>query len=116
MTNRSSPHEHGLKKGDTTGRPIALSSLLEVPIAKFFEEISNRPQGTETGPDKKNEEGLVETDAADGNPHRTRIPTAAWKAQTAFHSSHKPSNRPLPINEKKDRPLGGLPIRHPAPG
>lgn len=31
----------------------------------------------------------METDAAAGNPHTTRIPTAAWKAQTAFHSSHK---------------------------
>jgi hypothetical protein len=31
----------------------------------------------------------VETDAADGNPLTTRIPTAAWKAQNAFHSSHK---------------------------
>jgi hypothetical protein len=28
----------------------------------------------------------VETDAADGNRLRTRIPTAAWKAQNAFHS------------------------------
>jgi hypothetical protein len=31
----------------------------------------------------------VETGAADGNPPTSRIPTAAWKAQTAFHSSHK---------------------------
>jgi hypothetical protein len=35
----------------------------------------------------------VETDAADGNPLRTRIPTAAWKAQNAFHSSHKARRR-----------------------
>src|SRR5262249_2597011 len=31
----------------------------------------------------------VETDAAAGNPPKTRIPTAAWKAQSAFHSSHE---------------------------
>ena len=35
----------------------------------------------------------METDAADGNPLRTRIPTAAWKAQNAFHSSHKARRR-----------------------
>jgi hypothetical protein len=35
----------------------------------------------------------VETDAADGNPLTTRIPTAAWKAQNAFHSSHKARRR-----------------------
>jgi hypothetical protein len=33
------------------------------------------------------------TDAADGNPLRTRIPTAAWKAQNAFHSSHRARRR-----------------------
>jgi hypothetical protein len=32
----------------------------------------------------------VKTDAADGNPLTTRIPTAAWKAQNASHSSHRP--------------------------
>ena len=37
--------------------------------------------------------GLVETDAADGNPLTTRIPTTAWKAQNAFHSSHKARRR-----------------------
>jgi hypothetical protein len=31
----------------------------------------------------------VETVATDGNPHTPRIPTAAWKAKTAFHSSHE---------------------------
>ena len=35
----------------------------------------------------------METDAADGNRLRTRIPTAAWKAQNAFHSSHKARRR-----------------------
>jgi hypothetical protein len=35
----------------------------------------------------------VGTDAADGNPLTTRIPTAAWKAQNAFHSSHKARRR-----------------------
>ena len=35
----------------------------------------------------------METDAADGNPLTTRIPTAAWKAQNAFHSSHKARRR-----------------------
>jgi hypothetical protein len=43
---------------------------------------------------KKEKTGsLVETDAADGNPLTTRIPTAAWKAQNAFHSSHKARRR-----------------------
>src|SRR5262249_60927777 len=35
----------------------------------------------------------VETDAADGNPPRTRIPTAAWKAQNASHSFHQALRR-----------------------
>ena len=35
----------------------------------------------------------METDAADGNLLTTRIPTAAWKAQNAFHSSHKARRR-----------------------
>jgi len=38
-------------------------------------------QGQETEP--------LETDAVAGNPPKTRIPTAAWKAQGAFHSSHE---------------------------
>jgi hypothetical protein len=38
---------------------------------------------------KERKESLVETDASDGNPLTTRIPTAAWKAQSAFHRSHK---------------------------
>jgi hypothetical protein len=41
MTNRSSPHEHGLKRktGDSTGRPNAFSSLLEDPSAIFRPNI-----------------------------------------------------------------------------
>ena len=35
----------------------------------------------------------METGAADGNPLTTRIPTAARKAQNAFHSSHKARRR-----------------------
>ena len=35
----------------------------------------------------------METDAADGNLLTTQIPTAAWKAQNAFHSSHKARRR-----------------------
>lgn len=58
MTNRSSPHEHGLKQktGDTTGRPNAFSSLLEDPNTKFSTKYQIGPQ-TETGSDK-NGEGL----------------------------------------------------------
>jgi hypothetical protein len=33
------------------------------------------------GPKKERKESLVETDASDGNPLTTRIPTAAWKAK-----------------------------------
>jgi hypothetical protein len=42
---------------------------------------------------KKRNGGPVGTDAADGNPLPTRIPTAAWKAQNAFHNSHKARRR-----------------------
>jgi hypothetical protein len=42
---------------------------------------------------KERNGGPVGTDAADGNPLTTRIPTAAWKAQNAFHSSHKARRR-----------------------
>ena len=42
---------------------------------------------------KRKKRRPVETDAADGNPLTTRIPTAAWKAQNAFHSSHKARRR-----------------------
>ena len=42
---------------------------------------------------KRKKRRPVETDAADGNPLTTRIPTGAWKAQNAFHSSHKARRR-----------------------
>ena len=48
-----------------------------------------------TGDRQKERRRPVETDAADGNPLTTRIPTAAWKAQNAFHSSHQARRRTL---------------------
>src|ERR1700693_3184536 len=42
---------------------------------------------------KRKQRRPVETDAADGNPLTTRIPTAAWKAQKAFHRSPQARRR-----------------------
>lgn len=44
----------------------------------------------------------VETDAADGNPHTSRIPTAAWKAKTAFHEFPQAQQQSFPSNERVD--------------
>jgi hypothetical protein len=57
------------------------------PYVKDWVDKEIDPYHTES---EKRQGGPVETDAADGNPQRTRIPTAAWKAQNAFHSSHRP--------------------------
>jgi hypothetical protein len=40
----TSEHSSKRKRGDTTGRPNAFSSLLEPAIEKFFEKISDQPQ------------------------------------------------------------------------
>src|SRR5215467_672119 len=73
------------KMWDAVDRRRSRSSFLGVPKAKF--PVTNRKgaQGQEREP--------VETDAAAGNPPKTRIPTAAWKAQSAFHSSHEAQQR-----------------------
>ena len=77
------------ENGDAMGRPSWRSSFLGAPGAEFF----CRKLGIGTKKEKRSKKerngGLVETDAADGNPPTTRIPTAAWKAQNAFHSSLK---------------------------
>jgi hypothetical protein len=52
-------------------------------------KIGVRRKERKKGTKKERKESLVETDASDGNPLTTRIPTAAWKAQSAFHRSHK---------------------------
>ena len=57
------------------------------PGAIFFHEKPG------IGTTKERNEGPVETDAPDGNPLTTRIPTEAWKAQNAFHSSHEARRR-----------------------
>ena len=80
-------------RGDATGRANELASFLGHPGAEFFCGKLGRGTKKEKRSKKERSGGLVETDAADGNPLRTRIPTAAWKAQNAFHSSHKARRR-----------------------
>src|SRR5215470_19861468 len=61
-----------------TGRAHAFAWLLEPPDAKFFEENAESvPRDEKQAGKKERERELVGTDAADGNPHTTRIPTAA---------------------------------------
>jgi len=43
----------------------------------------------------------VETGAADGNPLTPWIPTAAWKAQTAFHSFHEAQQQGHHLSERQ---------------
>ena len=45
----------------------------------------------------------MKTDAADGNPLTTRIPTAAWKAQNASHSSHRPDGGSVSLQTEPER-------------
>ena len=77
------------KTGDAVGRTNQLASLLEPPSTKFFCEKLRLSAEKEKSSKTERNGSLVETDAADGNPLTTRIPTAAWKAQNAFHRSHK---------------------------
>ena len=85
--------KEGTKTGDVVGRPSGRSLFLGDPGAIF----SCGKLGTGTKKEKRSKKERkrrpVETDATDGNPQRTRIPTAAWKAQSAFHSSHKARRR-----------------------
>jgi hypothetical protein len=67
--------------------------LLGAPGATFFCGKPGINTKKEKSSKKERNGDLVETDAADGNPLTTRIPTAAWKAQNAFHSSHKVRRR-----------------------
>ena len=78
--------KEGTETGDVVGRPSGRSLFLGHPSAIFF--CGKLGTGT-----KERKRRPVETDAADGNPLTTRIPTAAWKAQNAFHSSHKARRR-----------------------
>jgi hypothetical protein len=79
----------GEERGYAVGRRNWRSSFLGVPGAKFF--CGNPGKGTKKEKRSKKERNgrPVETVATDGNPHTPRIPTAAWKAKTAFHSSHE---------------------------
>ena len=79
--------------GDAVGRPSWGSSFLGAPGANFFCGKLGIGTKKEKRTKKERNGGPVETDAADGNPLTTRIPTAAWKAQNAFHSSHKARRR-----------------------
>ena len=73
------------------------------PGAKFFCGKLGTGTKKEKRSKKERKRRPVETDAADGNPLTTRIPTAAWKAQNAFHSSHKARRRFI---EGLDSPAG----------
>src|SRR6202790_5188066 len=79
--------------GDAVGRPSWGSSFLGAPGANCFCGKLGIGTKKEKRTKKERNGGPVETDAADGNPLTTRIPTAAWKAQNAFHSSHKARRR-----------------------
>ena len=71
------------------GRRNWRSSFLGVPGAKFFCGKPGKGTKKEKRSKKERNGRPVETVATDGNPHTPRIPTAAWKAKTAFHSSHE---------------------------
>src|ERR1017187_3849834 len=81
------------KTGDVAGRPNGRSLFLGDPGAIFFCVKLETDTKKEKRSKKERKRRPVETDAADGNPQRTRIPTAAWKAQNAFHSFHKARRR-----------------------
>jgi hypothetical protein len=81
--------KEGTKTGDVVGRPNGRWLFLGDPGAIFFWGKAR----TGIRREKTRKERPVETDAADGNPLTTRIPTAAWKAQNAFHSFHKARRR-----------------------
>ena len=62
-------------------------------LARYFSGEKRGQAQKEKRSKKERKRRPVETDAADGNPLTTRIPTAAWKAQNAFHISHKARRR-----------------------
>jgi hypothetical protein len=65
-------------------------------MQSFFVEKRGKAERKKKEAKKKETDGHWETGAADGNP--PRIPTAAWKAKTAFHSSHE-------AQQKFDHPM-----------
>ena len=85
--------KEGTKTGDVVGRASGRSLFLVHPDAIFFCGKLGPGTKKEKRSKKERKRRPVETDAADGNPLTTRIPTAAWKAQNAFHSSHKARRR-----------------------
>ena|SRR5215469_9935544 len=94
-------------------------SLQITKSRRSVQRKEERVREGETRGRKKNR--LVETAAAAGNPQTTRIPTAAWKAQNAFHSFHKADGyiffKTLPearstLNTLLFGPKGGEHLRH----
>ena len=85
--------KEGTKTGDVVGRSSGRWLFLGDPGAIFFWGKLETDTKKEKRSKKERKRRPVETDAADGNPQRTRIPTAAWKAQNAFHSFHKARRR-----------------------
>ena len=85
--------KEGTKTGDVVGRPSGRWLFLGDPGTLFFYGKLGTGTKKEKRSKKERKRRPVETDAADGNPLTTRIPTAAWKAQNAFHSSHKARRR-----------------------
>jgi hypothetical protein len=79
----------GEERGYAVGRRDWRSSFLGVPGAKFFCGKPGKGTKKEKRSKKERNGRPVETVATDGNPHTPRISTAAWKAKTAFHSSHE---------------------------
>jgi len=73
--------EEGQKRGCCRSTGSGIVALRRSWREIFPWKTGDRQKGKKRRP--------VETDAANGNPLTTRIPTAAWKAQNAFHSSHK---------------------------
>src|SRR6516162_7330297 len=85
--------KEGTKTRGVVGQPRGRSLFLGDPGAIFFCGKLGTGTKKEKRSKKERKRRPVETDAADGNPLTTRIPTAAWKAQNAFHSSHKARRR-----------------------
>jgi tRNA threonylcarbamoyladenosine modification (KEOPS) complex Cgi121 subunit len=82
------------KIGGAVGGANELASFLGHPGAKFFCGKLRKGRQKEKRSKKERTGSLVETAAAMEIP-KDGIPTAAWKAQNAFHSSHKAGGGPI---------------------
>ena len=79
------------KTGDVAGRSSGRSLFLGDPGAIFFCGKLETDTKKEKRSKKERKRRPVETDAADGNPQRTRIPTATCKTLLGF--AHFPQAR-----------------------